>query len=87
MKFEVKYRTYGLLKKRQATNIVNKDCPYGYSFCWEKKQFRKDPRYMQELICHWIINENDRYYCQECERTNYGSEEEKIQKEEKHDKG
>lgn len=63
MSFEIQYGKTGFMKKRNVTNIVNKECPFGYSFCWERKQYTKDHRYMQELRCHCIIQENDKFYC------------------------
>ena len=33
--------------------ILNKKCPYGYSFCYEKKP-AKDKRYIQEWTCNWL---------------------------------
>ena len=62
MSFDVVYDVCGFFRPHKVTRIVNKDCPYGYAFCWERKQ-AKDPRYIQEWHCNWIIMEDGHYYC------------------------
>ena len=50
--------------------ITDKDCPYGYSFCYERKR-AKDRRYIQEWTCNWFMmildGENEHPSCQEVE--------------------
>ena len=39
---------------KTKTRIVNADCPFGYTFCYEKKPAR-DKRYCQEWTCNWLF--------------------------------
>ena len=69
MGFDVVYDSFGFFKLRKVTRVVNKDCPYGYSFCFERKQ-AKDRRYIQEWRCNWVCVENELsefWFCQEIE--------------------
>lgn len=47
-----KHKNNFVITENRITNIV---CPYGYSFCYEKKR-AKDERYMQEWTCNWFCD-------------------------------
>ena len=40
--------------KKKSVVIANKDCPYGYSFCFQKKR-ASDKRYMEMWWCNWLV--------------------------------
>ena len=55
-KFEPEFET---IKKKNTTRIVNADCPFGYTYCYEKKPAR-DKRYCQEWTCSWLFGSKGR---------------------------